>query len=440
MSAYSYHRTDTANGSIQIKWKDVDRGQWQSTSFAVTDARRAAEFRAAVEAAGDRWPRGWDIEACAWAHEVRSVVTVDEVAAQWFEHMRGRVLKGRVRSATVDRYAEMYDNRIRPALGQLEFSDVTLADIEAWSDELLRDLSGKTVRDYFSCILNPILEYGVARMELRPQNPARGYEKPRRGRSKRDLRFFSRAEWRVFRACLAPDVHDLVDTLLGTGMRVAEAMALQAGDIEPNPEGGVRVHIRRAWAERGSAEKHLPRLPGENGSWLLKCPKTGEGRTVIVQGGLSRRLRELADELPPDAWLFTTREGNPWRQSDFLTDRWHPARRTAETLGYAATRRPSDLRHTFVVWALDRKIPLVTISAWLGHTSIATTYDQYGGVLNVENSGVAGALAEAMDVADVAVAALPTPEEIAARKVRPRRRGENRSRAYRQPQDEEQGP
>ena len=41
--------------SVQIKWR-MD-GRWQCETF--TDARRAAEFRTAVELAGHRWPTGW---------------------------------------------------------------------------------------------------------------------------------------------------------------------------------------------------------------------------------------------------------------------------------------------------------------------------------------------------------------------------------------------
>jgi hypothetical protein len=44
-------RADRAVG-VQIKWR-MD-GRWQSETF--TDARLVAEFRAAVEAAGHRWP------------------------------------------------------------------------------------------------------------------------------------------------------------------------------------------------------------------------------------------------------------------------------------------------------------------------------------------------------------------------------------------------
>lgn len=226
MSAYLYKRKHKTCTSIQVKWNDADLGRQQAQSFPLEEARLAAEFRLAVEAAGDRWPPGWDIAACRWAHEVRTVVTVDEVAAAWFEHMRTRVQKGRLGSAQVDRYQRMYDLRIKPALGQLEFTAVALSHVEAWSEPLLEEVSGKTVRDYFSCVLNPIFEFGTARMGLRLDNPASGFEKPRRGRGKKELRFFAKAEWRAFRACLDPDVHDLVDTMLATGMRVGEAMAV----------------------------------------------------------------------------------------------------------------------------------------------------------------------------------------------------------------------
>jgi hypothetical protein len=47
-------RTDGGE-NIQIKWRL--EGRWQGETF--TDVRLAAEFRTAVELAGQRWPEGW---------------------------------------------------------------------------------------------------------------------------------------------------------------------------------------------------------------------------------------------------------------------------------------------------------------------------------------------------------------------------------------------
>ena len=65
-------RTDGGE-SIQIKWK-ID-GRYQSETFA--DPRLAAEFRAAVELAGHRWPEGW-VKGSGWEGRQPGVFTPDD--------------------------------------------------------------------------------------------------------------------------------------------------------------------------------------------------------------------------------------------------------------------------------------------------------------------------------------------------------------------------
>lgn len=57
MTAYMYTR-QRKDGSVavQVKWMDVDRRRWQAQTF--NDPSEAAEFRTAVTARGDRWPKG----------------------------------------------------------------------------------------------------------------------------------------------------------------------------------------------------------------------------------------------------------------------------------------------------------------------------------------------------------------------------------------------
>ena len=67
----------------------------------------------------------------------------------------------------------------------------------------------------------------------------------------------------------------------------------------------------------------------------------------------------------PDDLLFTTRTGHPLHDS--------AVKRTVHWSSVAAGRRIHDLRHTAACLWLAKGVDPVTVQAWLGHASIATT-------------------------------------------------------------------
>jgi integrase len=56
------------------------------------------------------------------------------------------------------------------------------------------------------------------------------------------------------------------------------------------------------------------------------------------------------------------------------------------------------LRHTAVVWALEAGVKLQVVSHALGHASIQTTYDIYGGLMDLHDPEMARALAQMTDL------------------------------------------
>jgi integrase len=76
-------------------------------------------------------------------------------------------------------------------------------------------------------------------------------------------------------------------------------------------------------------------------------------------------LLVLVDEAPPNiaGWLFTAPRGGLWGQRHFYRDVWEPAR---ERSGVRLTLY--DLRHTFSSRLRAAGLPLVEVSAWMGHS------------------------------------------------------------------------
>jgi integrase len=87
--------------------------------------------------------------------------------------------------------------------------------------------------------------------------------------------------------------------------------------------------------------------------------RSKRGRWTLFPRSLIGELGEPAG----DGYLFPSPRGKFWSIRNFYRDVWTPAQRRA---GVAFTLY--DLRHTFASRLLAAGIPVVEVSAWMGHT------------------------------------------------------------------------
>lgn len=168
----------------------------------------------------------------------------------------------------------------------------------------------------------------------------------------------------------------LGELLIGSGLRISEALALQLGDLELEPTGGMLVVYRS-------------RKSGAVGS-----TKSDRFRSVEIGPGLSRILREhlaareRGDEpLRENVFVMPVRrrkaepgrwsgrgEGEPMDRTTVSRD-WHKA-----ALKDAALRDMPlhALRHTAAAAWLAAGNSLMYVQRQLGHSDIATTERYYG--------------------------------------------------------------
>jgi integrase len=123
--------------------------------------------------------------------------------------------------------------------------------------------------------------------------------------------------------------------------------------------------------------------------WLVKPrTKTGEARTVILDGGTMDLLRRVYDQafelavscgiiLPKTAFVFTDQPDGamPWKPA--TTARRFS--RCCAAAGLPATTRIHDLRALCGTHLADSGVPIPVIGARLGHTLNSTTADIYVG-------------------------------------------------------------
>ncbi len=142
----------------------------------------------------------------------------------------------------------------------------------------------------------------------------------------------------------ARDLRDtaLLELLYGSGLRVAEAAALDVDDLDL-AQGRVRV-----WG-KGSKQRVVP----------VSEPAADALRRWLADG-----RRELATEASPAAALFLNLRGRRMTPRD--------ARRVLDRRAVAPTH-PHALRHTFATHLLDGGADLRVVQELLGHADLATT-------------------------------------------------------------------
>jgi integrase len=106
-------------------------------------------------------------------------------------------------------------------------------------------------------------------------------------------------------------------------------------------------------------------------------------------------LRRAAHGKAPDELLFSGVTGGPIEEH-FTDRRWAAAITAAAALGLRKRPRFHDLRHTHAEWLISAGVPLPVIQKRLGHESITTTVDVYGGLLDQAHEAADAAIQAAL--------------------------------------------
>jgi integrase len=161
---------------------------------------------------------------------------------------------------------------------------------------------------------------------------------------------------------LDPPLYPIVLLLARTGMRIGEALALQAGDIDLDNRC---IHIKRTWGSRSKANREE----------RFNSPKGKRDRLTDMSKQLTDVMKlHLAQQDDPAAWVFPGRDPEmPMHPVTFL-GRWTKLlRQTGITY-----HKPHALRHTYASLLIQNGESLAYVRDQLGHSSIKITVDTYG--------------------------------------------------------------
>lgn len=243
----------------------------------------------------------------------------------------------------------------RHAFAMLNFvgkplTDVTLADLQAWSDSLNGASSSRRLA---LATVKSLIGYGTE-MEILPRNVGQAIRLDR----ERDIlheRILSQQQV-VALIENEPDARRkvLLRVLYVMGLRISELCGLKWRDITRRKQGGVATVFGK-----GAKTRH-----------------------VEVPAKLFKELVVLRDDTGPDAPVVPGHDGGPLSR-----DAAHRVvKRAGKRVGLPEAFSAHWLRHAHVSHALDRGAPVHVVQKSAGHSSLATT-TRYSHVQDGDGAG-----------------------------------------------------
>jgi integrase len=267
----------------------------------------------------------------------------------------------RYKPATIRSYERNLRLRILPALGRERLAEISLPQLQRYVDRLAADgLAAQTIG--LSVAPLRAIYARANRLGEVNVNPTRGLALPAPRAPQRRIAAPAEIE-RVLEAIDAGD-RALWATAIYAGLRRGELYALRLDDVDL--AAGV-IHVRRGWDA----------VEGEI------APKSKQGRRKVPVPALLR-----------DSLL----ERRMQATGEYVFEGANRARKMTER-GVAAQRRAAleplsihDCRHTYASLMIAAGVNAKALASYMGHATIAITFDLYGHLMPGNEGEAAGLL------------------------------------------------
>lgn len=289
---------------------------------------------------------------------------------QWIAEKR---VEGQVTAQSLTTYLGVLERDLRPALGALRVREVTPVAVNRVLMTLSRAQkfdTARQARNVLTQVMMMCVRYGAA-----PFNPVRDavtVRKPKRAEVRtialEDIALLRKAvrEWEDRPALLRGRrnvtlLPELVDTTLGTGVRIGECLALRVHDLDLDAE----IPTLTVTGTVVRADGRLVRQP--------KPKSDASRRTITLPTFVVTALRAAIDlglDGGPDDLVFPSTKGSP-RSPGRVRDQLRAAQKD---IGIDV--RPHDFRRT-VATQVARGTTLANATALLGHADESTTTRHY---------------------------------------------------------------
>ena len=382
---FSYHKLGPKKWQARCRFRDLDGVTRQVAAQADTKARAELALWAKLRARGAE-----DLSA------LQPGSTFADAAALWLAKIAAKR-----RGTTYDTYRRWLDNRVVPDIGGLRIRECTFGRLDAYLTRLaaLKTITGEprykpnTLRSIRKVIAGPLTlavkHKAIEANPVKDMDHIEGQGAPPRAltlEERRRLRAWLRsssddlAERAAQEAARRLDLPDLVDFMLGTGVRVGEALAVRWCDVDlegipiANPDGSLRL------APIATVSGNIVR---EKGKGLVRhAGKTSKAiRTFELPRFVADMLaRRRPNGLPADSELpvfaVVGRGGLTWKDPN-NTQTY--IRRMRDALGWSWMTSHNWRETAITIWSDSAEMPDRATSDLAGHADINFTKRTYVG-------------------------------------------------------------
>jgi len=340
--------------------------------------RRAKQFARRKDADAFLTKAGWEVSQGTHTPDSQSI-TVAKAGANWI----ARAQREDLETSTIKSYREHLKLHIDPLLGGRRLNQLTKPMIEEFRDRLLDDgrsraMAGKVLRS-LSSILKDAQRVGYV-----AQNVAQGITVRRSGRDKPKIVPPTKQHMRaLIAAARKPDARPvdlpMLLLLLFAGLRSSEIRALPWTNVDLRK--GRIVIDRRANPQNiigppksASGFRTIPVPPlvvTELKRWKLRCPPSqldlvfpSTAGTPIFHNNIVLSFQEPL-QIAAGICQPKMRNGKP-----LLTNDGKPQQEGLYSL--------HDFRHAAASLWIEQHVAPKRVQTWMGHASIAMTFDVYG--------------------------------------------------------------
>ncbi len=310
---------------------------------------------------------------------------IDDPKDGWFK----RATIG-LSAQSVERYRQIVDNQIIPALGATKLQSLTGARIDAVLAELQtgdRPLSARTARQVHM-LVNRIVRAAV-KERLIARNIMDDVDDRPKATKKRIAPLTPEQVQTVIERLAGKKIRVPVLVALYTGMRRGEVLALRWNDLDLDA-GTIRIDESVEETKEHGRRVKTPKTESGNRTIAIGAVLVGELR-AFRQRQLERRMRLGLGKMAGDGLLFPSPQGEP-TSPNRLSEAWNLF---AKSIGLENTTFHT-LRHSHASHLIRQAIDLVTISRRLGHSSPAFTMSTYAHMLQGGDRHAADAFDVAM--------------------------------------------
>ena len=295
--------------------------------------------------------------------EARRDITVEDLMGEYLAHKKAQWRPRSYQSAEAS-----VRLHIVPTLGKVKLAGLTPHAIQAWLRKLGESRTSAKARQHLRAACHLALRWGWL-----VRNPVDATDPPT-VKLRQPPELSIDLAGRVLAACEGTDAYPLVCVLLGCGMRLGEAMALRRSD----------------WDKEIATLTVTGQLQRINGETVRSPTKTKQGNRVValsswVQDALLALPESEPDALPElgSSALLFGRYGREWWRVLIMA--------RLKEAGIEGLRL-HDLRHAYASLLLDANVPIVQVSAALGHSKPSVTMSIYAHRLGGADRRTADAL------------------------------------------------